>query len=278
MLGVVVGMYVRGIGFRYEATWESTFLDASDLHRLLRFVLGPASALLHIPVPALEGRYASSAGPAAPWIHLYAGTALLYVGVPRLLFAAFETRRARRLARSVPAALGFADTRRAGLAPAGAPAAVEVRPYSHTPTPRACDALTALLHDVFGSAATVRVEPPVAYGADDGEVPPAPAGARRVLLFSLAQTPEAEVHGRFLAACARAAAGAPLVALVDGSGYRERAADATRLDERRRLWDRVATEAGGAITHVDLGLPEGDARVERVARAAGLLPATGRGR
>ncbi len=124
----------------------------------------------------------------------------------------------------------------------------------------------------------MRVEPPVAYGADDGEVPPAPAGARRVLLFSLAQTPEAEVHGRFLAACARAAAGAPLVALVDGSGYRERAADATRLDERRRLWDRVATEAGGAITHVDLGLLEGDARVERVARAAGLLPATGRGR
>ncbi len=121
VLGVVVGMYVRGIGFRYEATWESTFLDASDLHRLLRFVLGPASALLHIPVPALEGRYASSAGPAAPWIHLYAGTALLYVGVPRLLFAAFEARRARRLARTVPAALGFADTRRAGLAPRAPP-------------------------------------------------------------------------------------------------------------------------------------------------------------
>lgn len=278
VLGVVVGMYVRGLAFRYETTWESTFFDAPTLHRLLRLVLGPASALLGIPIPALDVPTPRSAGPAAPWIHLYAGTALLYVGLPRLLFAAFEARRAARLARAVPAALGFADVRRAGLAPAGAPGRVEVRPYSHSPSPRACDALTALLHDVFGSAAVVRIEGPIAYGAEETEVPAVPAGARRVLLFSLAQTPEAEVHGRLLGSEARAAPGTRAVALVDGAGYRERAADAARLDERRRLWDRVAREAGSEVVHVDLGLAEGDARVERVARAAGLLPATGRDR
>ena len=218
-----------------------------------------------------------AAGPAAPWIHLYAVTALLYVGVPRLLLAAFEARRAVRLARAVPAAIGFADARRAGLSPEGAPAAVEVLPYSHTPTPRACDALLALLHDVFGTGTPVRVVGSLAYGAETADVPALTAGTRRVLLFSLAQTPETEVHGRFLASCARAAPGSAPVALVDGSGYRERAADATRLDERRRLWDRIANEAGGTVVHVDLGLPEGDARVERVARAAGLGAATGRG-
>jgi len=279
VLGVVVGMYVRGLGFRYETTWESTFLDASTMESFLRFVLGPASALLGIPVPALGDPYLHhpTAGPAAPWIHLYAGTALLYVGGPRLLLAAFEARRAVRLARTVPAAIGYADARRAGLSPEGAPAAVEVLPYSHTPTPRACDALLAVLHDVFGTGTPVRVADSLAYGTEAGDLPALATGARRVLLFSLAQTPETEVHGRFLAACARVAPGAPPVVLVDGSGYRERAADATRLTERRRLWDRIANEAGGGVVHVDLGLPEGDARVERVARAAGLGPSRGRG-
>ena len=34
-LGVIIGLYVRGLAFEYRATWESTFLDAANVHWLL---------------------------------------------------------------------------------------------------------------------------------------------------------------------------------------------------------------------------------------------------
>ena len=44
-LGVVVGLYVRGIAFEYRATWESTFLDAPTVRTLLAFAYAPGAWL-----------------------------------------------------------------------------------------------------------------------------------------------------------------------------------------------------------------------------------------
>ena len=93
-LGLIAGFYLRGIALEYRAGWESTFLGPLQVRSLLGLVYGPASVLTGIELPAddaavasLHWRNGQGGGPAAPWIHLMAATAILYVVVPRLLLA-----------------------------------------------------------------------------------------------------------------------------------------------------------------------------------------------
>jgi hypothetical protein len=176
--------------------------------------------------------------------------------------------------------VGAAYTVKSGAVTALADVAAVVLPWSYTLPPRARDAVVALLHDVLGPRADVRVEAPIPYGAEpDDARPSAPAAGRRLLLLTaaLSQTPETEVHGRFLReASERAADGDRWVLLVDAAPLRERLGPGPRLDERRRAWDAVAREAGVQILHADLGLPCGEALVEHLLAAAGPLVAPGR--
>ncbi len=50
-LGAIAGMYLRGLAFEYRAGWESTFLDAQQVHALLAFVLAPGAWATGIAVP-----------------------------------------------------------------------------------------------------------------------------------------------------------------------------------------------------------------------------------
>lgn len=280
-LGVVVGMFVRGLAFRYEATWESTFLDASAMRGVLAVVLGPAAAVLGRAVPGVAevaAMEAPASGPAGGWIVLYAVTAALFVVLPRALLAALEARTASRLAARLPVAVGTAYASRAGGAGVMPGARVEVLPYSHTPSVRALESLQAALHDVFGTKAQVLISTPLAYGAEAATAPD-PVGeapACRIVLVSLAQTPETEVHGRFvreLLALRRPQD--RLVVLADASPYRARVGDPERVDERRRLWTRTVSEAGAPFLAADLDLRDEPGRVERLAAAVRTEPRGG---
>lgn len=278
-LGIVAGMVFRGIVRRYDVAWESTFLDADGVHGLVRALLGPAGALTGRGAPSLADVEACRAplhASARAWILLYGVTVAAFVVVPRLLLALAERAQGARLARDLPVDLGPVYASRAGGAGAMPGARVEVLPYSHTPPPRAADALKALLHDVFGTRAEIALLAPVPYGVEVEEVPAATGGpACRVLLLSTAQTPETEVHGRFLGELAsRTRAGDRLVVVADASAYRERLADAARVEERGRLWERVAREAGVAVVSLDLGARDAGAAA-RLAAAVGA-PAGGR--
>src|SRR5882757_11524326 len=44
-IGLIVGLYVRGIALRYEAGWESTFLGPQSAYALISALYEPASAL-----------------------------------------------------------------------------------------------------------------------------------------------------------------------------------------------------------------------------------------
>jgi len=44
-IGLIVGLYVRGIALRYEAGWESTFLGPGSAYALISALYEPASAL-----------------------------------------------------------------------------------------------------------------------------------------------------------------------------------------------------------------------------------------
>ncbi len=108
-LGLVVGLYLRGLVLDYRAGWQSTFLDAATVQRVLGWLLQPASALTGIAVPDVAplrvGPGADASATAAPWIHLLATTLALAVLLPRLLLAWRASARARNLARHFPLAL-----------------------------------------------------------------------------------------------------------------------------------------------------------------------------
>lgn len=260
VVGMVAGMYARGLIFEYRATWESTFLDATEAHRLLETLFTPAATVFALEVPsraAVAAMEAPGEGPAAPWIHLYAASALLLVVLPRGLLIVVEALRALRLSRRLPIDVAGAYYRRVLAAGRGDRRRVELIPYSLQPSPRLLDALQTALLDLFGSRAALRRHAPLDYGDPPPDPPEGHDGAACAVLFNAAQTPEEEVHGDFLERLRRELAwDEPVLAIVDQSRYRRRLGEgaeaAARLAERRRAWDRVAREARVPIAHVDL--------------------------
>jgi hypothetical protein len=105
-LGLVAGLYTRGLVLDYRAGWQSTFLDSATVQAVLGWLLGPASALTGIAVPDVAplsvGPGADATASAAPWIHLLAATLALAVVLPRTLLALWAGWRARRLSRHFP--------------------------------------------------------------------------------------------------------------------------------------------------------------------------------
>lgn len=271
--GVVAGMYLRGLAFRYEATWESTFLSGEAVDALLGVVLAPASWVSGIAIPSAAAiETPAPPGDAAPWIHLYAVTAALFVVLPRAALALVEHLRAARLARGLRLALPAAYLRRLLAAIDTAERRLEVLPYSYRPSARAVETLKQLLYDLFGPRAEIRVASPLDYGVRAEAVEPG-TGRLRAVVFGLAQTPEVEVHGELIAGLRDALPdGQTLLAIVDAGPYRERLADgvrgAERLAERRRSWDRVARDAGLAALHVDLSDEPTDDVLARALEAA----------
>jgi hypothetical protein len=280
-LGAIAGMYVRGLVLEYRAGWESTFLDAGTVHALLAFVLGPASALTGIPVaevPRLEAMQLGAGGAgenAAPWIHLYAVTVALVVLVPRFLLALGTWLAERRLATHFPLALDDAYFSRLARQLGREPARVRIVPYSYQLPPQAVLGLQGIAARLFGPHAEVSVAPGISWGGEDA-LPDAlvPAGAHALIaiVFSLAATPETENHGAFLeAVAALAGAGAPVVAIIDESGFRKRfAREPQRLDERRTTWRDLLAVRGREPVFVDLEAPDAaatDAAIERCLEA-----------
>jgi hypothetical protein len=288
-LGIVAGMYVRGLAFEYRASWESTFLDASQVSGLLGAVLGPAARGLDALRPAAQPRATellqttslealrapAGDGPAATWIHLWALTAAAAIGLPRALLAWRAGRRARRLARGLAPDLGEPYFLRLRAFDRGEGVRIEVLPYSHRPSPLATDALLELLHELVGNRAQITLVEPLAYGAD----PPAADARRgephgRVVVLNLAQSPEQEVHGAFLEALRARHAAAPhppwLLVLLDEEGFRARQGDAPgrdRVAERWRAWERVARDAELRLAALRPLAADADAALEE-ARAA----------
>ncbi len=272
ILGAVAGMYARGVVFQYQATWESTFLSARAIDGFLGTILTPASAVLGLEVPSAAAIESPAHGDAADWIHLWAVTAALFVGVPRLaLTAAFSlrsVRRRRRLTIAVPDAylrrlLASVDTSQRLL---------EVVPFSYRPPAEATRALKRMLYDLFGARSEIRLRPILDYGFEPERME-AGDGRLRVVLFGLAQTPELEVHGELLRRLRDDLPdGQALLAMVDGSSYRRRlqgiGGAAERLAERRRAWDRVAREADMIALHLDLSAEPDDETLSRVLAAA----------
>lgn len=271
-LGAIAGLYVRGLVFEYRAGWESTFLDASQVHGLLAVFLHPAAWLIGTPVPgladiaAMRFRDGAPGENAARWIHLHAATVALFVIVPRLALALHARHRERRLSAQFPLSIDEPYFRRVLSGWRESSAHVRVLPYAYTPSGAAAEGVRRLAEQLFGAGVRLHVARPVAFGEEDafapdaveaGDAPRAPDLV--IVLFNLASTPETENHGVFLERLESRAKGR-LVVVVDEAPYRKRlgaqAGADRRLDERRRAWSGLVATRGLRALCADLESPD----------------------
>ena len=109
-LGLIGGYYLRGVILRAGAGWEvGNMLGPGAAHTLLLVLYGPASLITGIALPPTAGiaelqltAASRSGGDAAPWIHLIAWTAVLYIVLPRLILGVIASFNLWRLSRRLP--------------------------------------------------------------------------------------------------------------------------------------------------------------------------------
>jgi hypothetical protein len=273
-IGLIAGLYLRGIVLDYQAGWESTFLDAGHVRALLGAVYAPASLLTGIPVPdaahlaAIRWEDGRGGENAAPWIHLLAATALLFVVLPRLVLALVSTLVVWRRASGarMPASLVPYFRSTFGAVPGAiGRGIVAVMPYAYEPSAAASSTLRRLLPAALGENLAVDVRAPVPYGEEDDFLQHLPERGGAIadaiaVLFSLAATPEEDNHGRVMAGVRDWLAGshrqAQLLVLIDERPYADRmgaqGGHAQRLAARRGAWESFVAARGLTACIVDL--------------------------
>lgn len=106
-LGIALSLFTRGLVVEYRVGWESTFLDAAQVHAILRLLLTPAMALFpfqpfsvaDIAGLRFDGGNGATAG--ARWVYIYAALLAVVVIVPRLTLAFYAGWRERQLSSRV---------------------------------------------------------------------------------------------------------------------------------------------------------------------------------
>lgn len=270
-LGAVISLYLRGITSQYGAGWESTFLSAAQVHQILSVVFAPALFVFPLQgfsladVEALRFTGANVAGSGARWVHLYAGTLLLLVVLPRILLAMIAQWRASRIARHFPLDLDQPYFRKlAGQVGTAEPGVLRVLPYSYTIDEARDRGLAAIARHALGQQASVMLRPALAYGQEPHEnlkdsALDSAAATVTAVLFSMAATPEKENHGALLDQLRRASPRG-IAVLIDESPLTERAGNSaagnSRLAERTVLWRQFCQAHGCHATVVNLLAPE----------------------
>ena len=261
--GLLAGLYLRGIAFEYRASWESTFLDAAGVRRLLAIAFAPGAALTGVPVPSVadvEAIRAPAGENAARWLHLMAATVVVIVIVPRLLLALYAWLVERYRSTHLALALDEPYFQRLLRGFRGGPARVRVVPYSYALPPAATAAIERLVARAFGGGAAITIAAPVSYG-DEG----APAAAARpeaagtvIALFNATATPERETHGAFVdTLAAQAGPGGTLVALIDEGPFRAHwQNEPARLESRRASWRALCSDRRVPCAFADLLAPD----------------------
>lgn len=260
--GAIAGLYVRGLALEYRAVWQSTFLDATAVAALLHVVLAPGAFVTGFAIPGaaeLARLGPGSAGEnAARWIHLYAGTLLVVVIVPRLVLAAVSWVGASRAAQRFPLGLETPYFRRLARAWHSGTVRVRVAPYSFEAPARSRAGLEAVLARAFETPVHLAWVNPVRYGDDPPPASDAGVPTVTVALFNLSATPELENHVAFVSALAEHGnAAAPPIVIVDVSEFAARFhAQPTRISERELAWRETFESAAMMPIFMRLAAPD----------------------
>jgi hypothetical protein len=248
-LGAVLSLYGRGLLSQYAAGWESTFLDATQVHSLLSVLFAPAIAVFQLQgftlaeIEALRFPQTTAPEGGARWVHLYAATIFLLVVLPRLLLALVANWRAARLSRRFPLDLDQPYFRKLNeTIGAGTGGMLRVLPFSFTVDEARHRGLGQIAIMLFGEQGRMMLRPSTSYGEEPREVLRDvdlndPNVTMTAVLFNLTATPEKENHGAFLDYLVKASPRG-IAVLIDESSFVERMgqADQRGLAERTALW------------------------------------------
>ena len=238
--GAIAGLYLDGLATAYTARWESTFLSPETVRAWVSVLLGPSAFATGIQIPGVTAfTHQPSAGvPAAPWIHLWSTTLLAFGAAPRALLGLLDLRQGRRLVDIE--ADPWLHERLARLG--GKALRLRLQPIGYRPSARSHEGLALLLLERFGADFVTDRAEPLPWHSE------APAvllgGCDLVLMVSAAQTPEEEVHGRLLDACATRHR---TLLIVDLDAY---AATTERRASRLAAWTRLAAVHNVEAIHI----------------------------
>lgn len=128
--GIALSLLLRGLVVRYQFGWESTFLDATQVHAIVSVLFAPLTLLLGLAPFTLEEiaatqNFAGESGVAgmaggggaagSRWVGMYVGLLLLAVVLPRLALAAWARWREHRWQGHIDPQGAAFDTLRASL-------------------------------------------------------------------------------------------------------------------------------------------------------------------
>ena len=256
-LGSIAGMYAKGWAKEYRAVWESTLLDDEAAENFFRIAYGPASSVFKVRIPLEQVKpmhrtagHEAVSSQALPWIHLYAGTLVLLVMLPRGLLAGLALwrggQRAGRHWRALEWPAYEARLRRA-IEGGGEQVTVLVHGWRSGEEPR--DRWCAVLRERLGGQVRLEFTALPAGDEDEFAVSWQPTNPTVIIVFNAATTPEVEVHGALVgelqSRLRQQIVGARLLALVDAHSLRERR-DGESLAQRLKLWEatlRLGTDA-----------------------------------
>lgn len=273
-LGLIAGLYLRGVVLRYDAGWESTFLSPLGARVLVNSLYAPAAALTGIALPdtdeqmrALEWTASAGGVNAAVWIHLIAATAVAFVVIPRLLAALATTVGLWRVSRRPEIPASLVRYTHVLLASTGSvpPQTVVVAPYAFQPPESSLAGLEKLMDAAVEGTAQIELREPLRYGEEESLAEwlsreDAHGANAHVVLFTLSATPEAENHGTVISTfrdwAQRSSPRPPVLAVVDESDYVARiqgdSSLQARLDERRDLWRGFVRRFGVGVCVANL--------------------------
>lgn len=257
-LGSVVALYARGWSKEHRAVWESTLLTNEGAKTFFHVLFMPAAATLGTPVPLDKvPEMRRTAGkptlpaPALPWIHLYAGTLLVLVVVPRLVLAGISMGRMHRDITKWAQRLSWGPyLRRLLHAVEGEEERVEVLLHGIDPASSQQEVWARGICERFGSTARPQYTRIPAGDEDDFAARWQPAGPVVVMLFNMATTPEAEVQRRLVNDIRqRLLTKHPdpdFIILLDGTSLGGRWPE-DKIAGRERLWSQMMEGLGAEV-------------------------------
>jgi hypothetical protein len=249
-MGGAAALYARGWSHEYRAVWESTLLGESEASAFFETLFKPATKVLRTPVPLDQiagmhrtlGKVAKPA-PALPWIHLYAGTLLVLIVLPRLLLAGLGAARCGRVVAQPARALSWGGYLRALLrAVEGGSERIQVLVHAIEPTAHHREVWDRGVRERFGGMARAEYVRIPAGEEDEFAAAWQPVCANLVMLFNMATTPEAEVQRRLVSDVRQRLltkhAEPELIVLLDGTSLAGRWSP-EKIAGREQLWSQM---------------------------------------
>lgn len=249
-LGAALSLYAQGYLAQYVAGWESTFLDAGQVHALLAALFKPAMLVFQLQGFSIADIESLRFGQPAPvvggarWVHLYAATLVLLVVLPRTALAGVAHFRARKLSQNFPLDLNQPYFQKLLTSLGGTPGTLRVLPYSFGVDEARDKGLNTLAGLLLGEQARLMLRPRLDYGEEPQDAlrdfnPNDGNATLTAVLFNLAATPENENHGVLLDYLVHTSKRG-IAVLIDESSYLERigtqAGGQARIAERMALW------------------------------------------